>query len=106
MTFKPALWHPIAVVLSALNLAGAGFAVGVAEPWHAAAHAALAVAFGLWAQRLRQAPPRNELQDGFEVLEAEVGDLRRELSEAQERLDFAERLLAQDAEARRVGRER
>jgi hypothetical protein len=40
------------------------------------------------------------------VLEAEVGDLRRELSEAQERLDFAERLLAQDAEARRVGRER
>ena len=106
MTFKPALWHPIAVVLSALNLAGAGFAVGVAEPWHAAAHAALAAAFGLWAQRLRQNPGGSDLQAGFEVLEAEVGDLRRELSEAQERLDFAERLLAQESESRRVGRER
>jgi hypothetical protein len=31
---------------------------------------------------------------------------RRELAEAQERLDFAERLLAQSAEQRRVGVER
>src|SRR5688572_14351804 len=34
MTFKPAIWRPIAVVLSAINLLGAGFAAGSAEPWH------------------------------------------------------------------------
>ena len=90
MTFKPALWYPIAVVLAALNLIGAGFAAGSAEPMHAAAHVALAVAFGLWARRLRDGPGSNAL----EALEFEVSNLRRELGETQERLDFAERLLA------------
>ncbi len=108
MTFKPAIWYPITVVLSVINLVGVGFATG---PWHAGTHAALAVAFGLWAQRLRQGPGRqgrggSELQAGLEALEAEVSELRQELSETQERLDFAERLLAQGAEARRVGPQR
>lgn len=40
MTFKPAIWYPIAVVLSAINLVGVGFAVGPGEPWHAAIHGA------------------------------------------------------------------
>src|SRR5947199_208287 len=52
MTFKPAIWYPITVVLSAFNLVAVGFTA--AEPWHAATHAALALGFGLWAQRLRQ----------------------------------------------------
>ncbi len=107
MTFKPALWHPIAVVLSVINLVGVGFAAGAAEPWHAAGHAALGLAFGLWAQRLRQGPPGgSELQAQVEALEVEVSNVRQELSETQERLDFAERLLAQGAESRRVGPER
>jgi hypothetical protein len=106
MTFKPAIWYPIAVVLTAINLAGAGFAAGQAEAWHATIHAALAVAFGLWAQRLRQAPRGSEPQARLEALEAEMGNLRQELSEAQERLDFAERLLAQGPEARRVDPQR
>jgi hypothetical protein len=50
MTFKPALWKPIAIVLSAANLVAVGFAAGAAEPYHAAGHAALGLAFGLWAQ--------------------------------------------------------
>jgi anti-sigma-K factor RskA len=114
MTFKPAIWYPIAVVLSVLNLAGV--VVYAAEPWHAAAHAAAAVAFGIWAQRLRQRPGESELQTRLESLEgevnrldaldAEVGRLRQELSDAQERLDFAERLLAQRPDPRRVGPER
>ncbi len=114
MTFKPAIWYPISVVLSVLNLAGV--VVYAAEPWHAAAHAALAVAFGVWAQRLRQRPGGSELEARLEALEgdvsrldaldAEVGTLRQELSEAQERLDFAERLLAQRPDPRRVGPER
>ena len=56
MTFKPAIWFPIAVALSAINLVGVGFAVGPGESLHAATHAALALVFGLWAQRLRRAP--------------------------------------------------
>ena len=112
MTFKPALWQPIAVVLSGINLVAVGFAAGSAEPWHAAVHAALGLAFGLWAQRLRQAPVGSESQarlevfDALEALEADVSTMRRELSETQERLDFAERLLAQGSESRRVGPER
>ena len=109
MTFKPAIWYPIAAVLSVINLVGAGFAVGQAEPGHAAIHVALAGAFGLWAQRLRPRRGGRELQPGLEALEAleaEVSKLRQELSEAQERLDFAERLLAQGPEARRVDPQR
>ena len=97
MTFKPAIWYPIAVALGALNLLGAGFAVASAEPWHAGVHVALALAFGSWAHRLRQGPGGGELQDRLEALEAlefDVSRLRQELSETQERLDFAERLLA------------
>jgi hypothetical protein len=106
MTFNPAIWRPIAVVLSVINVVGAGFAARSAEPWHATVHAALALAFGLWAQRLRQGPAGSEGQARLEVLEAEVSNLRQELSETQERLDFAERLLAQEPEARRVSPER
>jgi len=106
MTFKPAIWRPIAVVLSVINVVAVGFAAQAGEPWHATIHAALALAFGLWAQRLRQAPTESEGQARLEVLEVEMSNLRQELSETQERLDFAERLLAQGPESRRVGPER
>jgi hypothetical protein len=98
MTFKPATWYPIAIVLSVINLVSVGWFA--AEPWHAGGHAALALAFGLWAQRLRKGSGGSELQAPLEViealesLEADVSRLRQELSETQERLDFAERLLA------------
>jgi hypothetical protein len=108
MTFKPRIWYPIAGVLSAVNLVAVALAAGAAEPLHATTHTALAVAFGLWAQRLRQkkAGEAMEPQERLEVLEADVSDLRQELTEAQERLDFAERVLAQGREARQVGPER
>ena len=106
MTFKPALWQPIAIVLSSLNLVAVGFAAGAAEPYHAGVHAALALGFGLWAQRLRQrADPTlgaGEQEARLEALEGDVGELRRELTETQERLDFAERVMAQPPESRRV----
>ena len=101
MTFNPSIWRPIAAVLSIINVIGVGFAAASAEPIHAAVHAALAVAFGLWAQRLRQ-PLRIEGQARLDMLEAEVSNLWQELSEAQERLDFAERVLAERREARQV----
>ncbi|MGH7702354.1 MAG: hypothetical protein ACREMO_04635, partial [Gemmatimonadales bacterium] len=73
-----------------------------AEPWHATTHVVLALGFGLWAQRLRPGPGVNELQARLEALEFEVNQMRQELSETQERLDFAERLLAQGQEVRRM----
>ena len=107
MTFKPAVWFPIAVGLTVLNVLGV-FAFA-SQPWHATAHAVLALGFGAWAQRLRKGPGGNqvnEVQDRLEALDAEVDRLRQELSEAQERLDFAERLLAQKRETRGVGPQR
>jgi len=106
MTFKPGIWYPISLLLSVINLGGVWFAVRSAEPWHATIHAALAVAFGVWAQHLRQGRGGSEPQAGLEALAVEVSALRQELSEMQERLDFAERLLAQRPEPGRVGPQR
>ena len=109
MTFKPALWRPIAVVLSGLNVVAVGFAASAAEPLHAATHGALALAFGLWAQRMRPGPglagADADMEARVEQLELEVSSLRQELAEAQERLDFAERLLAQVSDTRRLGQQ-
>jgi len=102
MTFKPAIWHPIALVLSALNVVGVGVAAGVAEPWHAGIHAVLGLAFWSWAQRLRQPMAVAGDPERLETLELEVGQIRRELVEAQERLDFTERMLAQGRETGRL----
>jgi hypothetical protein len=104
MTFKPAVWFPIAVGLSAINLAAVWFAAAPGQSLHATTHAVLAVAFGLWAQRLRQRPSQRDLQALVEDLdsrEVEAIRLRQELAEAQERLDFTERMLTQAAEPRR-----
>ena len=104
MRFKPAIWQPISIILSGANLVAVGAAAQAGEGLHAGIHAVLALAFGLWAQRLRgtPSPASGELQAGLESLELEVGRLRQELSETQERVDFAERVLAQAQEARRV----
>jgi hypothetical protein len=106
MAFKSAIWYPVSIGLTAINLAAAGFAAASAEPWHTAAHVALAVAFGTWAGRLRRRPSGSERLARLDELEGEVSNLRQELSEAQERLDFTERLLAQRLESRRVDPER
>lgn len=112
MIFKPAVWYPIAVGLTVLNVLGVF--VYASEPWHATAHAVLALGFGVWAQRLLKpsggsqvqgGSQVNEVQDRLEALDAEVSRLRQELGEAQERLDFAERLLAQKRETRGAGPE-
>jgi hypothetical protein len=112
MTFKPRIWFPIAAVLSVVNVAAVWFAAVPAEPLHATGHAALALGFGLWAQHLRRGPAGTdsharldalEADSGrLEMLEGEMSGLQRALDETQERLDFAERLLAQKPEARRM----
>jgi len=105
MTFKPKIWYPIAAVLCVVNVAAVWFAAAPAEPVHATIHATLAVGFGLWAQRLRQRHQAGELHAGLEPLEFEVSQLRQELGEAQERIDFTERMLVKERDPHRVGRD-
>jgi hypothetical protein len=106
---KTRFWNAVLVVLSGGNLAAVWFAAQPGEPWHATVHAGLALGFGLWAQsRIRHEPPEPRtgvLDAGSEVeiaaLRDEAGEVRRELGELQERLDFAERLLSQAREGER-----
>lgn len=112
MTFKPRIWYPIAAVAALLNVVAAGFAAASTEPIHAGTHAALALAFGLWAQHLRARRDESTgehattgelesgVQAGLDALDAEVSRMRQELVETQERLDFAERMLARGPEKR------
>jgi hypothetical protein len=103
MRFNPSTWRPIAIGLGAVNLIGLGLAAGASEVPHAALHAVLALGFGWWAQRLRPAPGAgNDDAARLDLLEADVSQLRRELTETQERLDFTERVLARGAAARRM----
>lgn len=106
MTFKPAIWHPITIALSAINLIGVGLAAGAGETWHAGLHVALAGAFALAARHLGQRMAGGESQAELQEVEVELAALRQELIDAQERLDFAERMLAQGMEPRRVEAER
>ena len=111
MTFKPKTWYPIALVLGVANVASVWFAARAAEAPHATLHAALGAAFLWWARKLeaeRRAgePPAAPAAEPV-ALYLEVEQLRRQLGEAEERLDFAERMLVQlrepDRAARRPG---
>ena len=106
MTFRPAIWHPIAIAVSSLNLVGIGLAAGAGQPVHASVHVVLALAFGFAARHLRPGLAAGQGHAQLESVEGEIGDLRQALIEAQERMDFAERLLAQGMEARRAAEER
>jgi hypothetical protein len=107
MTFKSPIWYPIALVLSVVNLVAMGVAMRPGEQWeHAGMHAALALVFGFWAQRLRKTPGTSDEGGRLEALEDQLNKVQRDLVETQERLDFAERLLAKGQEPRRAGPDR
>ena len=109
MTFKPRIWYPIAAVLTLINVASVWPAAVAAEGPHATLHGALAVVCGLWAYRLRQRrgeETQEALPPGMETMGLEVDDLRQALAETQERLDFAERVLAQQGRMDPTERER
>jgi predicted nuclease with TOPRIM domain len=52
--------------------------------------------------RLRLGSRDKETESEISLLRDEVGELRRELSEVQERVDFAERLLSRTRETERL----
>jgi hypothetical protein len=100
--FKHRAWIPVAWLLSVVNVAAVWFAAQPAEPWHATAHAVLAVLFGLGAQRLAARTKLTTDADVVErVRELEAGladldklqDVSSRLAELEERLDFTERAL-------------
>lgn len=99
MRFNPRIWVPVSRILAVVNLGATWFAAQAAEPAHATIHATLAVAFAVWSARLRVrrvsegAAALADMQLQLEDMQAES---RGELAELQERLDFAERLLAQE----------
>jgi hypothetical protein len=74
-----ALMIPVVAILS-------GAAVKIAKIRSAGAH-----------------PPGVDDSPRLEALEEEIGQLRQDLTETQERLDFAERLLAKGRDAGRLG---
>ena len=104
MALNPRLWRPIAAFLSVANLVGAGIHIGMEQGEGAAIHGLLAAGAAYWAVRLGQprhaALPNPATEERMEQLETELMQQRQELAEAQERLDFAERLLTQKAERR------
>lgn len=99
-------WFPVAAILFLANLAGLAMAVAAGEPWHAAAHVGLAGVLGSWARRICRGQAAVEEEGTIDASPAEVDDLRQELIETREDLDFAERMLAEGREARAADRER
>jgi hypothetical protein len=113
MWFKHRAWIPVAWLLSLGNLAAVWFAARPAEPWHATTHALLAVLFALGARRLmaRQragAPDERSPHaiDQAEHSERTIDGMQAQLLELEERVDFAERLLAKQRESDRLGEPR
>jgi hypothetical protein len=105
MRFNPRIWVPLSGILAGVNVGATWFAAQAAEPTHATIHAALAVAFALWSARLRQGRASSgeaalaDMQLQLEDIQAES---RGQVAELQDRLDFAERLLAQERRAQGV----
>ncbi|HEY6807749.1 MAG TPA: hypothetical protein VI160_03085 [Gemmatimonadales bacterium] len=112
MTLTRDIWFRIAAVLSVANLIGIGYAAGAGEGPHAMVHGVLALGFAAWAVRLRRAPAGGDVARLRETLEEQARALEdaqftlsnqtRELAELQERVDFAERMLAQARDRARL----
>ena len=106
MKLNPRIWVPIAQFLTVVNVGAVYFAAQAAEPGHATLHAALAVAFTVGVDWLRTRTRNADvLSDGrmaeLDSGSGEMDQVRHELAEVQERLDFAERMLAQRPEQER-----
>ena len=102
--FKHRAWIPVAWLLSLLNLVSVGLFAGPGEGLHVTMHAALAVLFGLGAQRLsarRALMAEADVRARVDALEDRLADLdaarglERRLPELEERLDFLERALVE-----------
>ena len=98
--FKHRAWIPVAWLLSIVNVGAVWFAAVPAEPMHATVHAALAVLFGVGAQRLMaRQQPSMRAQAGIEDdreqrLEQAIDAIAVELERVGEGQRFVSKLLA------------
>jgi hypothetical protein len=97
--FKHRAWIPVAWLLSVVNLGAVWFAAGPGEPLHATTHALLAGVFALGARRLMA---RQRVDPQSEPLQQTIDGMQAHLRELEERMDFAERLLAKHRESDRL----
>lgn len=112
MPLKPTLWRRLAIALSVFNVAGAGFAIAAGEGWHAGVHVSLALVFAFAARRLQERSSGSSLE-GIQQLDEQAAALEEaqaalraqstQLAELQERVDFAERILAQMRDRQKLG---
>lgn len=100
MWFEHRAWIPVAWILSLGNLAAAWVAARTGAPSQAAIHLVLATGFAVGARRLmvrRRRLPSDDLQavlDENERLQQVIANMQPRMQELEERVDFAERLLA------------
>ncbi len=109
MWFKHRAWIPVGWILALGNLVAVWFAAEPGEPWHATVHALLAAGFGLGARHLtvrrRTAELYGQAQEALDLndhLERTLEGTEARLHELEERVDFAERLLANYRDAERL----
>lgn len=99
-------WRLVAIALSVFNVAGAGFALAAGEGWHTGIHLSLAIAFAFAAQRLKERSSVSAAEEGttkVEELQDTVARQAAQLTELQERVDFAERMLTQIRDRQKLG---
>lgn len=108
MWFKHPAWIPVTWVLALANLGAVWFAAQPGEPWHATGHALLAAGLALGARHLQIRDRAAGLADGWQPMldhedpEPTVTGMQTRVAELEERLDFAERLLASQRDPDRV----
>jgi hypothetical protein len=104
VALNPRIWAPLAVVFAVLNVGA--MIVFRHDPGHSMIHLALAAGGVWWSSRLRATQRASTLEGAqmSDVLELreEVEVLRHEMLELEERVDFAERMLAQARELDRI----
>jgi hypothetical protein len=99
MTQRSRLWRWAAGAFVLINLGGAGLAIGMGEPSHAAMHAVLLIVgylgWLLLPRRLREDPVRPQLSDSrIEYLQQSVDAVALEVERIGEAKRFDEKLRA------------
>ena len=107
MVSKAQFWNAVLVVLSAVNVVAVWFAAQPGEPWqpwHPTIHAALALGFGLWAQRRMRLGqrPNPALGDGADARLERIERAIESVAIEVERIGKMERFAAKIREARTI----
>ena len=103
MTLRSRIWRAAVALFIVLNVGGAGYAVAMREPMHAATHIGLMlgayVLWRLWPGAQRQDLARSQPADArIEYLQQSVDAIALEVERIGEAQRFSDRLRAEQAE--------